>query len=652
MTTSRQLAQQAQERFYALVLEIDADACSLTFGTLPCTGTGIPCYNTYGTCKSLANYAKTTKTYKFCSRGMQIPAGEQLRPYIADHAFTPTEIPIGGGLAARSQTTITMSDETCPDYEADKYAATRSAPAQGSFWTRFIARNYNIQNRFARVRKGYVTNPFDWTVFQDELYIVSSIAGPDSSGKISVVLSDATKVLDQNMLPVATNGALTADMKAIENSGTVVSATSTSITLPAAASAVDSYYNGMEIYITGNTGIGLRAVISAYVGATRTATVPAWSVIPDATSTYQIGALQLNVGTGNGSQYADPVATGLPQYVRIGNEVIRYTAIAGDVLSWPDTTYRAQFGTTAADAKLADGVQLCFAPVGQSITNMIHRLANAAGLADAYIDLTGLAAEDTEWYGSGAAITACIHKPEKASSLLNEFLSTINMNCWWDPVAQLLKFKADMPQLSSTVVSLTPDETISQSMQITPQDSLRITRTFLAFAPFSATGNMTQNTNFAQIDGYIDSSAESANEYNNVISEQRYSRWLGTSNNLFVSGLVARRVARLRDAPFKAAFSIDPRNEVHLGDLIDVTSRKKTDASGAPIVTRMRVTKYLDNRNIDIEAISTKFARRYGFIAPAGYPDYSLASDAQRSYAFIAGAGETMSDGTPAYLTI
>lgn len=650
--TARALAQAALQRLYGLVLEIDADYCSNTFGTAPCTATGTQCYNTFGTCKDKPNYVKGIKTYKFCSRGMAVPPGETLRPYIADHSFTPTEITIGGGLAVRSQTTITMVDEVCSDIEADKYAAARGAPASGTFWTRFLARNYNIQGRFARVRKGYITSPFDWATFQDELYAIESITGPDSSGNVQIVLSDVVKVLDRNLLPAPTSGQLISDFKAIENSGNAVAGAAGSITLASDASAIDNSYTGMEVYIIENTGAGQRRTISAYVGATRVATVAAWSVIPDTTSTYEVSALSIDIGTGNGVQYDDPVATGLQQFVRIGKEVIRYTAVAGDVLSWTNSTYRAQFGTAREDHAVNDGVQLCFAPTGQPAANVIKRLANAAGLADTYIDLTGLAAEDTDWLGTAAAITACIHAPEQASGLLNELLTVLNLNAWWDAVAQKLRFKADMPQKSISVVAITPSETVGQTMQVTPLDALRITRSFMAFAPFSATGNMSESTNFSEIDGYIDANAEGPNEYNGIIGEQRYSRWLSSANGLFVSSLVSRRVSRLRDAPFKMSLSLDPRNEVHLGDLIDISSRKKTDASGTPTVTRMRVTRYLDNKNIEVEVTSTTFNKRYAFIAPNGYPDYASASAAQRDYAFISSNVGLMSDGSGAYLIL
>ena len=560
--TARTLAQTAQARFKALVLEIDTDYCANVFGTAPCTATGVQCYNTYSTCKDKPNYVKTTKTFKFCSRGVASPAGETLRPYIINSAFAPTEIPVGGGLAPRSNITLTLADETGTDIEADPYAATRSTPAAGTFWSRFLARNYNTAGRIARVRKGYITTPFDWATFQTELYVITSITGPDNSGNIIVTLSDVSKPLDLNMLPVACSGTLQADIKAIENLGIALSGDATHIGLASAASPTDNYYNGMEIYVTQNTGAGQRKTITAYVGATRTATVSAWQVVPDTTSIYQVSALNINVGSGNGAQYADPVATGLPQYVRIGNEIIQYDAIVGDVLAWSSSNDRAQFGSAAEDHKSGDGVQLCFAPVGKSVTDTIHRLINACGIADGYIDLTGLAQEDTDWMGNAALITACISAPEKASALLNELLIALNIACWWDVVAQKMKFKADMPQLSSSVTAITPDETISKSMQITPLDTLRITRFALSFGQYSATDNKAEKKYYAYTDIYIDAGAESANEYNAIVQAQIYSRWLSSGNQLFANSFAARRVSRLRDAPKKLSFKLDPRNEV------------------------------------------------------------------------------------------
>jgi len=53
------------------ILELDLDACSLTYGNSPCTASGtaaLKCFNTFGTCQDTANFAKTTKTFRFSDR--------------------------------------------------------------------------------------------------------------------------------------------------------------------------------------------------------------------------------------------------------------------------------------------------------------------------------------------------------------------------------------------------------------------------------------------------------------------------------------------------------------------------------------------------------------------------------------------------------
>jgi hypothetical protein len=65
----------------------------------------------------------------------------------------------------------------------------------------------------------------------------------------------------------------------------------TTIKLASGASAVDDYYVGMSVEITGGTGDGQTGVIIAYDGTTKIATVAkTWAAAPDATSEYSIGA--------------------------------------------------------------------------------------------------------------------------------------------------------------------------------------------------------------------------------------------------------------------------------------------------------------------------------------------------------------------------
>jgi len=73
--------------------------------------------------------------------------------------------------------------------------------------------------------------------------------------------------------------------------GTAQAGAAGTITLAAGASAVDDFYNGMRLTLTGGTGSGQSAQILDYVGSTKVATIgPAWSVTPNGTSTYSIAA--------------------------------------------------------------------------------------------------------------------------------------------------------------------------------------------------------------------------------------------------------------------------------------------------------------------------------------------------------------------------
>ena len=90
-----------------------------------------------------------------------------------------------------------------------------------------------------------------------------------------------------------------------ETSGTAqAGSTATTIVLGTDASAVNDWYNGGWVMITGGTGAGQVRRINTYVGATRTATIYTsadqaslaplpvegldWTTVPDATSTYSV----------------------------------------------------------------------------------------------------------------------------------------------------------------------------------------------------------------------------------------------------------------------------------------------------------------------------------------------------------------------------
>lgn len=87
--------------------------------------------------------------------------------------------------------------------------------------------------------------------------------------------------------------------------------TTTSIKLASGASAVDDFYTGMTVSITGGTGNGQAGEIIAYEGSTKIATIAKpWTTGPDATSLYSIGANVMYLPNSNfGTAVASTSAT-------------------------------------------------------------------------------------------------------------------------------------------------------------------------------------------------------------------------------------------------------------------------------------------------------------------------------------------------------
>jgi len=119
----------------------------------------------------------------------------------------------------------------------------------------------------------------------------------------------------------------------------------------------------------------------------------------------------------------------------------------------------------------------------------------------------------------------------------------------------------------------------------------------------------------------------------------------------FATSLGQKYLSRYRNPSTKLKFKVDMNNVnwsdafIKPTDLKDITTDdafEKGDSSW--IDERVMLTSIRPNFKdsiIDIEAIESKMYHRYGFIAPAGFPDFSSATDAQKEYGFISSTVET-----------
>jgi len=640
-------------RVLSYTLELDIDRCNNVYGSAPCTAAGAAgseCYNTRATCQDPANYDPGVHTIKFTKRGSPIPAGELVRPLIDDVSMAPTEIDIETGYARRSSTAIRLADDTGSDIDQDPYHATRAAPAAGTFWARFLARNPYWQNRTARISRAFILDGV-WQTPAVEQYIIDSITGPDRAGTIRVTLKDPTKRVDRTLLPGPTDGRLQADLNAAEFAGVVVSAAASTVVLPDDASPVDGFYDDCEAYITARTGEGQRRIISSYVGATRTATLTlGWTVLPDSSSSIEIGKLSLDVGSAYIGLYKDPAVTGKREFVAIGSEVIEYESITGSALEWADTTRRASFGTTREDHRADDEVQQCWVQIEEQFGDVAQQILDDSGVPASLVDGVGFDDENDKWLGDLYRVTVCITEPTDADELLEEMLPLAHAVIYWDPVAQKTKFRVVLP--SRVVAHAWGDdaELIDGSVAVSVLHELRRTRWAVSFAIRDVAGDIDELANFERTELAIEADAEDPSQYGDVRPESLFSRWFGAAGDIAMRAWVKRQLILYRDAPREVSFELDPKDAgIELADFGTLTTAFITDETGAAKATRILVTRVEDLGNrIRIRGRTTTFEKNYGYIAPNTAGNHPSDSE----YAHVSDNAGLMGDGSDAYLII
>ncbi len=639
--TARTDAAGRHERFFATVLELDLDYCANTYGVSPCTASksaGQECYNVFDAvdapCQDKPTYVKTIKTYKFCTRGMQIPVGELIRPLITDWSYSPAKLDEKHGLARNHKMTVTLVDEPDSDVGIDPYVATRATPAGSTFLRRLTARNPNMVGRFARVRQGYVVDPWDWDTFETRLFVIEAIEGPDPDGRVSIVLKDSLKLAARVQVPADTGARAGLDFKAYELQGYALAAGSDTVQLPANASNVDDTYNGMGLYVAAGTGFDQYRTISDYNGSTRTATVSvAWSPhVPDTTSFIQIGSLSMTLAPGDGTKLNNPATTGDREFVRVGKEIIEYTVLSGDVISWPDLSYRGVLRTPIEDHRTGNAVQQGLAFIAERFYTVIKTLLNAAGIADSYIDTTGFQSEDDTWLGERWRLTWVFTKPEDVDRILRKLLYPAACVMWWDLVSQKVKLKKLAPQFTAPAVYTDAGSIRQNSMMPDFRHDERLTRAGMGYDLIHGTEDGGKLVNYFRWQIIANLDQESANGQNAVKSELTGVEVFGEGNDVAAAVAAGNVLAHRLNVPIDVKFQLDPKDQVYLGDQVDIETAKIIDGAGNKKRTRILVT-YVNDRgtHYEVEGRATIYGDRFAWIADNAAGDYPTDS----SYAHI-----------------
>lgn len=580
-----------------VAFEMDLDFCANTYGVAPCTASGSAgseCYNTRKTCQDVANYSKTTKTYRFCQPMEGLPVTVDMYPALEPNIdLAPMLLTPGKGLGYRAVITLKVRDFPHHDRGVDPYVGTRgyTPESQGTFWGKLLARNPYYRGRPARIRAGYLTDPWDWANFETRAYIIDEMKGPDKTGMVIITLKDPLVLADDDKAkcPAASNGVLAAD----------ITSGATSLTLS------PSGVGNSEYPTSGTLRIGSEEMtFSSRSGDT-------------------ISGLTRGV---NGST-ADSHTTGdTVQLCKV------YTAAnIIDVIDDLLNNYVDNFD--AAN----------WIPYDQGISGP------ATGTNDEWDDEKAL-------YLSSANVTRTISKPTGVNQLISELTEEFAVNIFWHETDQEVKVRAIAPPKANAAVTAYDDDSsiLRDTMQVVVDEKQRVSQVWIYYGIIDNTGDAKpENYRFLYI--ATDLNQEDANLYGAKQVKVIYAKWIYAEGQ--AAQLGGRILARFYEGPRIVTFQVDAKDGDKVpGDLFDLTTRFIQDSTGAKKTSRfevMRVAEKKQGHAFEYMALVSSFNGLYGFIGPNTLGDYSAESDInKRQYGFICPDTGLFADGSAGYKII
>ena len=199
--------------------ELSVSPCTLTYGVGPCTAsvgvTGdFKCYNTPKTCQDVANFDNTgsEQVIRWAVATSDLPVSIEAIPSIQSINVRPQQIDPGESLGVRESVTVSFGNHRDNDYLFDPYLADRSENPynRGTFWGKFFARWGSLEGYDFRLIDGEVGQTL--AEMTTRHYIIDSVAGPDSGGRVSFTAKDPLKLIDgkKAVIPLPSEGVLDA----------------------------------------------------------------------------------------------------------------------------------------------------------------------------------------------------------------------------------------------------------------------------------------------------------------------------------------------------------------------------------------------------------------------------------------------------------
>lgn len=217
-------------------IEIEVDRCDLIYGVAPCTAAiGVTgndkCFNSWETCQDEINFDPSPYFIRFCEPVEGVPtifafsdAGlMNFLPFLISNTIShqPGLPDPGESLGSRTRFSVQLNDAPHHDIGIDKYVTERAYDpvTQGTFLRKLKARFPHYVGRRLRWYQGYLTSAPSINDFRKREYIIESLSGPDSNGRVTIVAKDILKLIDDKRAeaPRRSKGELAIALDAVTN---------------------------------------------------------------------------------------------------------------------------------------------------------------------------------------------------------------------------------------------------------------------------------------------------------------------------------------------------------------------------------------------------------------------------------------------------
>lgn len=579
------------------LVEIDVDACALTFGVGACTavlGGAVKrkCYETFATCAVPAAFSKVVQTLRFAESRPNLPLGQVIFPALVSVSAVTSTVNIAGAddalsaFGRRASVSIEFADFAYHDRLTDPYQAERISGAaqideagydpatRGTFFAKLRARWPYYAGRALRVIQAEIEGGALVNAITRN-YIITAFSPPDDRGRVRIEATDILDLAgnDRALCPKPSEGYLLA---AIDTAATALTLTPTGIGATYAASG--------------------RAVI--------------------------------------------------------GSEIVSYTR-SGDVVT---LTARALAGSVLASHAAGETLQAVFWANDMRLDDLIKTLlVDFAGVPLAYIPVATWEAEITRWLPDVLAQTH-ICTPTGVAKLVGE-LAALGLSVWWDDVAQTVGLKTNRPPFADPVYDLTEAAHLT-AIETEDRDEARLTEVLFYTVQKDPTKSATDADNFRRAAYVFDTKAKAALAYGDTRTRRIFCRWFNNGADSSVLIFAARLLKRFNSSPVRVRLRVDWKDAgIGLTDVLRVSHPTLADSTGAAVPTLLQaVSRSEPERGHEIELLAQayQFVGRYGAATADTCPVFGSASDLEKATGEFACDDTTllMPDGSAPYEAI